>query len=90
MLARVFEIVPQQACDYGVRVEITDHMGRVIPGFSISECDPIHEDSVRHRVTWNGNEDVSALAGQPIRLRFHMCFASLYAFQFRSRGDQPA
>ncbi len=52
-------------------------------GYCFEACDPIRVDSVRHRVTWNGSPDVSKLAGQPIRLRFHMAFASLYAFGFK-------
>ena len=70
--------------DYGVRVEITDPMNQVLPGYSYRDCDPIREDNVRCPVTWKGNPDVGHLAGKPIKLRFYMSFASLYAFQFQS------
>ena len=76
-------IVRTDSIDHGVRVEVTDPLGRVIPGCSIEDCDPIHDDSVRRRVTWHGSDDVSRIAGQPVKLRFCMCYASLYAFQFK-------
>jgi hypothetical protein len=69
---------------HGVRVEILDELGRVIPGFTRDDCDPIRKDNVRSRVSWNGNTDVSKLAGKPIKLRFYLRFAKLYAFHFRS------
>jgi hypothetical protein len=77
--------IPPETQPYGVRVEILDPRGRVLEGFSGEDCDPIHVDSVRHRVRWNGSDDVSRFAGQPIKLRFLLSFAGLYAFQFRQR-----
>ena len=71
------------ALDHGVRVEMLDESGSVIPGFSRKECDPIREDDVRCRVTWNGSSDVSRLAGKPVKLRFYLRFARIYAFQFK-------
>jgi len=34
-------------------------------------------------VTWNGAADVSALSGAPVRLRFVMKDADLFAIRFR-------
>ena len=59
-------------------------MNQVLPGYSYRDCDPIRVDSVRCPVTWNACAVVSRLAGQPIKLRFYLSFASLYAFQFHS------
>ena len=76
------EITPD--LDYGVRVEILDERGRVIPGFALEDCDPIREDNVRYPVTWKGSSDVGQLADKPIKLRFYLRFAKVYAFQFKS------
>ena len=40
-----------------------------------------HVDRV---VVWKGGSDVSALAGRPVRLRFRLKDANLYAFRFSS------
>jgi hypothetical protein len=62
-------------------VHLTDAGGTPIPGFETS--DAIHGDSLRHVVAWNGNADVSALAGKPVVLHFEMKSAALYGFAFR-------
>lgn len=64
------------------RVEIRDLSGRPMEGFSGGVCDAVRKDSVAHTVTWQGNHDVSSLAGKPVRLRFAIQSASLYAFRF--------
>lgn len=66
-----------------VRVEIQDPNHEPLPGFALQDCDLIYAtNSVRRRVSWHGNADVSALAGRPVRLRFSLRDADLYAFQF--------
>ena len=66
------------------RVAITNVNGTPMSGYSIDDCDEVITNAVAHDVTWQGNPDVSALAGQPVRLRFEMRSAKLYAFQFQS------
>jgi hypothetical protein len=39
-------------------------------------------NDVAHVVKWQGRSDVGPLAGRPVRLRFVMRSAKLYAFQF--------
>jgi hypothetical protein len=65
-----------------VRVEICDANGEVIPSFGASECDVIYGDTLDRRVSWNGNKDVSSLAGRPVFLRFIMMEADLYSLIF--------
>jgi len=65
-----------------VLVEILGEEGTAVPGFSAGEADPIKGNYIERVVTWRGREDVGALAGQSIRLRFRMRDAKLYAFQF--------
>jgi hypothetical protein len=38
---------------------------------------------VARNVEWNGDADLSALAGQAVRLHFELKDANLYSFQFR-------
>jgi hypothetical protein len=63
------------------RVEVQDTAGKPIAGFSLADCTPITADAIDHRVAWKGGS-LSALAGKPVRLRFALDQADLYALQF--------
>jgi hypothetical protein len=65
-----------------IRVGLDNQDGKPASGFSVNDCDPIKADSVGHVVTWNGNSDVSSLAGSVLHLRLVMQDAKLYAFEF--------
>ena len=65
-----------------VWVEIQDADGQPIEGFTQADADEIIGDEIERTVTWQENADVSALAGQPIRLRFIMKDADLYSIRF--------
>jgi len=60
--------------------EVLDEQGRPLAPFDRHHCRPLTGDNTRHAVTWEGAEDLSALSGKPIRLRFHLARGSLYAF----------
>jgi hypothetical protein len=66
-----------------VRVEIQDAAGKPIPGFALDDCPDIYGDRIEHAVTWKQGNDVSKLAGQPVRLRFVMKDGDLYAIRFQ-------
>lgn len=53
-----------------------------IPGYSFRDCDPITGDHIEHIVSWQGKSDLSRWAGKPIRLRFWLNRAHLYALRF--------
>ncbi len=63
-----------------LRVEVLDREGRVISPFTRSKCTPINADKTLQQVKWGRKEDLSALAGQPVRFRFHARNAGLYSF----------
>lgn len=63
-------------------VEILDAEGNPIPGFRMDEFDVVDMNHVHARCAWMENPDVGKLAGQPIRLRFKLRAATLYAFRF--------
>ena len=74
-----------------IRIELADPSGEIelnyktaetVAGHTFEECDPISGDVLKHVVTWNGESDLSAWAGRPVRLRFSLRRARLFAFQF--------
>ena len=69
------------------RLELQDEAGIALPGFTLADCVSIHTaNEISRRVRWQGGTDLSALAGKPVRVRFVMRDAELYAFQFRQHG----
>ncbi len=68
------------------RVALLDAQGKVYPGFSADECEVIQDDAIDYEVRWKNGPDVSALAGQPVRVQVTMRNAKLYALQF-ARGS---
>jgi len=66
----------------GIKVEIQDASGQAIPGFALADCSELNTDDLARVVSWKNGSDVSSLAGKPVRLRFHLKDADLYALQF--------
>ena len=65
-----------------VRVELLNSFGRPVAGFSAAESQEIFGDELERTATWSGRNDVGALAGQPVRLRFLLRDADVYSFRF--------
>jgi hypothetical protein len=66
-----------------VRVGILDEKGSAIEGFAPGQCDIIHTaNEINRRVSWGGKADMGKLAGKPVRIKFLVRNADLYAFQF--------
>jgi len=66
----------------GMRVEIQDPQGKPIPGFALADCGELFGDALERSVVWRGGSDVGKLAGRPVRLRFVLHDADLFALQF--------
>ena len=64
------------------RVELQHADGRPLDGHSLADCDRVMGNHLRHTVTWNGSSDLGVPHGTPLRLRFAMRAAKLYALQF--------
>lgn len=64
-----------------LRVEIQTPQGMAIPGKSLREFPPLYGDELDAPATWTTGDDLSALAGKPVRLRFVMSDADLYAMR---------
>lgn len=65
-----------------VQLEVQDRSGKPITGFAAEDADEVNGNYLRVAATWNSSEDVTALAGKPVKLRFVMRDAKLYSFQF--------
>ncbi len=63
-----------------LRVEVLDSNGRVMAPFDREHCQPVQGDKTLQVVRWTSAADLSSLAGQPVRLRFHLTHGRLYSF----------
>ena len=66
-----------------LKVEILDEGLQPLKGFTEADADRLGGSSTAQTVTWNGKQDLSALKGQTVRLRFVGQSVKLYAFQLR-------
>ena len=66
-----------------IRVEIQDEHGKPIPGFTMQESQTVIGNEIMRTVSWNGKENVEALASKPVRLRMYMKDADLYSLRFK-------
>jgi len=73
-----------------VQVEIQDSSGRILPGFGLQNCHVIFGDATDRQVKWKAKGDLKSLAGKPIRLRFVLREADIYAFRFSDSAQQHA
>jgi hypothetical protein len=52
--------------------------GKPVPGFAVEDMAPLYG------VRWKGDPSLAALAGRPVRLRFVLKDADVFAFRFGS------
>jgi hypothetical protein len=68
------------------RVELQDEGGQPLPGFALADCVPVIGNEIERVVTWSradgATDDLSGLAGRPVRLRIALVDADLYALRF--------
>jgi len=67
-----------------VRVELQSASGAPLPGYTLEDSRELIGDEIEHVYAWRNGPDVSALQGKPVRLRFVMKDADLFAFRFRA------
>lgn len=61
-------------------VEVLDANGEVVAPFSRENCLPVRADNTLQDIRWKGAADLAAIAGRPVRFRFHLRAGSLYSF----------
>ena len=71
-------VVNADAANGSLTVELLDENGRPLAGYAAAECVPIRSDAVRHVVQWKGQARPETR--RPVRLRFRLRGAKLYAF----------
>ncbi len=67
-----------------VKVEIQDAAGVALPKYSLADCPDHFGDKIEGKVRWHGGDSLIGLSGKPVRLRFALTDADLYAFRFRA------
>lgn len=63
-----------------LRAEVLDQNGKVIAPFTKENCIAASADKTLQQMSWKDGADLSKLAGQPVRFRFHLKNGALYAF----------
>ena len=69
-----------EAPDGELRVEVLDRDDKPVEGFTLGDCRAVTTDSTIQQVLWEGGNDLSSVAGKPVRFRFHLRKGSLYSF----------
>lgn len=62
-----------------LRAELVAADGRAVPGYELEECSPLSGDAANGVIRWSQGETVEA-RDEPVRIRFVLERASLYAF----------
>ncbi len=69
-------------------VEIQDATGKAVPGLSLKDCQAMIGDSISATAKWEGNPDLGALSGKPVRIRFVLKDGDLYSYCFKEKKTQ--
>jgi len=68
----------------GIKVELQDAEGKPIPGFALEDCVEVIGNEIERDVQWKNGPDVGSLAAKPVKLRFVISDADLFALQFHA------
>jgi hypothetical protein len=71
-----------------IRAEILDEDGQAFAPCLLANCQPIVENSVRYRLRWGDETDLSNLRERDVRLRFHLKNAEIYSFWTEQNPDE--
>jgi hypothetical protein len=71
-----------------LQVEIQHADRTPFPGFGLEDMDPLFGDELDRLVKWKGGGDLSAFIGIPVRFRFRLKDADLFALQTVPSGSR--
>jgi len=63
-----------------VEAEVLDEQGKVLEGYDRESCCKIKGDNVKSRITWNHKKSLAGLSNRPVRFKFYLTDADIYAF----------
>jgi hypothetical protein len=66
-----------------IKIEIQDAAGQALPGFMLADSLDTIGNELDRIVQWKGGSDVSSLAGKPVRLKFVLKDADVFALRFK-------
>ncbi len=66
----------------GIRAELQDAQGQPLPGYALNDCEELVGNTCDAVVRWREGAELHAWTGKPVRLRFVMKDADLYALRF--------
>jgi len=78
-------IVNADASKGYLTVEVLNQGGRLLPGYASRDCIPLRTDAVRYVVRWKDHDRLKT--ERPVRLRFRLRNAELYAFKIGGSGS---
>ena len=61
--------------------QVVDVEWKPVPGYTFSDCVPLHGDEIFGKVRWKKRRGLAALIGKRVRLIFRMISARIYAFR---------
>ncbi len=64
-----------------VLIEIQDEQGRPLDGYRLSDMEPLYGDELDGTVAWKNGRDLAAFIGKPVRFRFLLKDADLFALR---------
>jgi hypothetical protein len=65
-----------------IRIEVQDETGKPLPGFGLDDFAELYGDELDAAVQWKSTPDLAALQNKPVRFRFVMQEADLFALRF--------
>ena len=75
-----FLFVNAAAAKGELRAEALDEKNEPIVPYTLANCEPVSTDATKVRINWKGADDLGALSGKVVRLRFQMTNGALYSF----------
>ena len=63
-----------------LKIEILDINGKIIPPYTIENCQLINTNNTKVKVLWSNGENLSKLIGLQVKFRFKMKSGKLYSF----------